>query len=68
MIEIVISACMIEDPAKCQDVNLTFMAETVTPHQCMMYGQFEIAKWVEGHPKWRVAKWRCGKARIYAKA
>lgn len=47
---------------------MTFMAEAVTPQQCMMYGQSEIAKWVEGHPKWKIAKWRCGRAREIAKA
>lgn len=68
MIEIVMSVCIISEPSRCEDVRLSYMAEAVTPHQCMMYGQAEIAKWTEGHPKWRVTKWRCGPARQIAKA
>ncbi|MFN3867707.1 MAG: hypothetical protein ACK4MF_01420 [Hyphomicrobiaceae bacterium] len=68
MIEIVMSVCIIAEPTRCEDVRLSYMADAITPHQCMMYGQAEIAKWMEGHPKWRVAKWRCGPAGRIAKA
>lgn len=68
MIEIVVSLCMISKPATCKDVHLTYMAERVTPHQCMFRGQAEIAKYIAGHPKWRVMKWTCGKPGQYAKA
>lgn len=67
MIEIVISVCSIVQGATCKDVRLTYMAESVTPQQCMMYGQIEIAKWAEGHPNWKIHKWSCGEARQIAK-
>jgi len=28
----------------------------------------ELAKWTRGHPKWRVKKWKCGRAGMFAKA
>lgn len=62
MIEIVFLACAIHMPTECKDVRLNFMADHVTTQQCMMYGQHELAKWSNVHPKWRIAKWRCGKA------
>lgn len=68
MIEIVLSVCLVANPGSCKDVNLTYMAESVTPYQCMVYGQSEIAKWVNVHPKWKVQRWKCGVAREYAKA
>ncbi len=70
MIEIVLSVCMLADPARCKDVHLSYMAEGqgVTPHQCMMYGQSEIAKWAEGNPNWKLHKWSCGRPRALAKA
>ena len=37
MIEILVSVCFITDPAKCKEVHLTYAAEAVTPHQCMMF-------------------------------
>lgn len=68
MIEIIISACSIVAGATCQDFRLSFMAQSVTPHQCMLYGQAEIAKWTAGHPNWSVQRWRCGARRETAKA
>lgn len=70
MIEIVLSVCMLADPSRCKDVHLSYMAEGqgVTPHQCMLYGQSEIARWSEGNPNWKLQKWSCGTPRSYAKA
>ncbi len=68
MIEIIVSVCLIQNPTACKDVNLNFMADHVTMRQCMLFGQSEIAKWVNGHPKWRVQRWRCGVAKQVAKA
>ncbi len=71
MIELVLTICSILEGDRrvpCKTERLTYMAEQVTPHQCMLYGQHEIAKWQEGHPNWRVQKWSCGQARIFGKA
>ncbi len=68
MIELVLSICLIAEPEKCKDVRLTFAEENVTPYACVMTGQIEIAKWMDSHPDWQVAKWGCARAGIYAKA
>lgn len=44
MIEILLSVCMVSDPQQCKDVHLTYTADSVTPHQCMMFGQAEIGR------------------------
>lgn len=67
MIELLVSVCLIDDPARCKDVRLSYLAEGLSPYQCVMSGQAEIAKWSEGHPKWRIAKWRCQTAGRVAK-
>lgn len=67
MIEIVLAVCSILHGAQCKEERLTYMAESFTPHQCMLYGQHEIAKWAEGHPNWRVHRWTCGQVRQTAK-
>lgn len=67
MIELVVSVCMIDQPSRCKDVRLNFEAETVTANQCMMYGQFEMAKWAGDHPNWTIQKWHCGIAGQVAK-
>jgi hypothetical protein len=68
MIEVVFSVCLLAEPSRCHEERLSFMAESVTPQQCMMYGQSEMAKWMEGHPGFSVQKWGCGRARTLAKA
>jgi hypothetical protein len=59
MIELVFSACLIASPATCKDVHLTYMAEAVTPMQCMLYGQPHMAEWVGVNPRWRIKRFRC---------
>jgi len=67
MIEIVVSACFVTEPTNCRDVRLSFVADSVTPQQCMFLGQSEIAKWSEGNPNWKIMKWSCGQRREIAK-
>lgn len=67
MIELVVAVCMIDQPSECKDVYLNFAADSVTPQQCMMYGQMEMAKWAGDNPNWQIKKWRCGVAGQMAK-
>ena len=66
MIELVFTACLIASPEKCEDKHLTF-AGNISPMACMMGAQPELAKWNEGHPKWRVGKWKCRSVRSLAR-
>ena len=70
MTVLILSTCLLVDPTdpskgfseKCKEVNLTYADEgeaPLTPMQCVMRAQPEIAKWVEEHPKWAVKKWKC---------
>lgn len=68
MIELVLSICLVENPALCREENLQYVAESLTPLQCVMGAQPEIAKWAERHPRWQVKRWSCHAASIYAKA
>jgi len=68
MLELVISVCLVNDPSRCKEVRLNFAEENVTPQQCMMGSQLEIAKWIEFHPDWQVSKWSCARAGQMAKA
>ncbi|MBX9684010.1 MAG: hypothetical protein K2X41_09505 [Hyphomicrobium sp.] len=67
MIELVVAVCMIDQPSHCKDVHLNFEEASVTPHQCLMYGQIEMAKWVGEHPNWIIQNWHCGVAGQMAK-
>ena len=67
MIEILFSVCHVADPVRCKEERLSFLAENVTPHQCMTMGLIEIAKWSGGHPNWWVQRWTCVPAGRVAK-
>lgn len=67
MLELLMTVCLLSDPSRCKDVPLTYSAEHLTPMQCMMGAQPEIAKWIDSHPKWTLKRWTCQKAGTFAK-
>lgn len=67
MIELIVAVCMIDQPSQCRDVYLNFEGDALTPQQCMMNGQQEMAKWLDDHPNYVIKKWRCGIAGQTAK-
>ena len=58
MIELVFTACLLASPEKCESRHLTF-AENISPMQCLMGAQPELAKWTAANPKWRIARFKC---------
>ncbi len=59
MIVLVMSVCLYAEASTCKNVHLTYSAQSVSPMQCMMGGQAQIAQWSHGHPKWQVKRWKC---------
>ena len=57
MIELLFVACLSTSPSDCQERSLIFT--DITPNQCMMGAQPELAKWVNAHPNYQISKWRC---------
>ncbi len=57
MIELLFVACLSGAPDDCQERSLIFT--DISPMQCLMGAQPELAKWVETHPNQRIASWRC---------
>ncbi len=62
MLVLVVSVCLISQTQVCRDVHLTYASQTLTPMQCMMSGQAQIAQWVNEHPQWAVRRWKCSSA------
>jgi len=67
MIVLVMSVCLLAEANTCKNVHLAYSAQSVTPMQCLMGGQTQIAQWTNGHPKWRVKRWKCAPAAQIAK-
>lgn len=52
----------------CREVSLIYSPDSVTPMQCMIGAQPELAKWAIEHPGFSVKRWSCRIAGRYAKA
>jgi len=60
--ELILFVCLIASPGTCREEAVSLDLEQVAlPTQCLMGAQPAIAEWSETHPKWRVARWRCGR-------
>ncbi len=58
MLTIVISACLIAEPASCKDYKLPVDGDMDTT-QCAMMAPPFLANWADAHPQWQVKKWKC---------
>ena len=67
MLELMMTVCLSLNERDCREVRLNFEADNTTPFQCALYGQIEMAKWIERHPAFRIKQWRCGQAKQSAK-
>jgi hypothetical protein len=51
---------MIADPSRCIEQR-PVVEQVMTPMGCMMNAQHLAIEYVEGHPQWQLARWRCEK-------
>ena len=58
MFELVLTVCLLADPAKCHDERLRVLDADITLIQCMMTIP-DIVGWQQQHPDWRVSGWQC---------
>ena len=61
MIAIVISACLIGDPATCKDYRIPLDLNVDARH-CMADAQPHFATWASQHPGWQIMRWHCASA------
>ncbi len=57
MIELIFVACLATAPEDCRERSLVF--SNITPMQCLMAAQPELAKWSVAHPNMDIRSWRC---------
>lgn len=62
MIELVLLACLLKDPGRCEQHYLP-TAETMGMMECVITGQFQVAQWHGQHPGWVIRRWTCGAPR-----
>lgn len=57
MIELLFVACLSTAVDDCRERSLVFT--DITPIQCLMGAQPELAKWAASHPNHDIKSWRC---------
>jgi hypothetical protein len=58
MYELVVVACLLGQPAHCEEFYLAFQ-QPMGIMQCMYEAQFRLVRWLEERPEWAVRRWRC---------
>lgn len=58
-IQLVIVACVTNQPAECRNWPVTFMEPGLTARRCIMGAQPFMAEWAGEHPNWTIKKWWC---------
>lgn len=58
MYELVLIACLLGQPARCEEVHLPFL-EPMEARSCMYKAQFRMVEWMRTHSGWAVKRWRC---------
>ena len=58
MIEMVLVYCLVAHPEQCVEERPVF-EEPLSSMACMMSAQRVGVQYVEDHPEWQLAKWRC---------
>jgi hypothetical protein len=56
---ILMSVCLLANPANCREERLSFSYENASFMACLVGSQQAIAEWQQSHPAWRVGRWRC---------
>lgn len=57
MIELAFVACLSAAPLTCEPQSLLYT--DISPMTCALRAQPALAHWVETHPAYRIARWRC---------
>lgn len=66
MLSLIISACLIDAPAKCEDFYETLQGGSPV-FACGFGAQVVMADWQAKHPGWQIKKWACS-TRTFSKA
>lgn len=57
MFTLVLVVCLSATPDVCREEHPPI--DAVSPMSCVVQGQQIAAEWIEDHPKWQLAAWRC---------
>ena len=59
MVQLIVLACLVANPARCDEVRLPAAAE-LSMMQCVWQSQMLAADWQNTHPGWVIRRLSCG--------
>jgi hypothetical protein len=59
MIELMLIACLLSEPQRCQQHFVPTEA-SLSMMECIVSGQIRLAQWHQEHPGWFIHRWVCG--------
>jgi hypothetical protein len=62
MYELIVIACLLSQPAKCEEFYIPFQ-EATSAMRCMYDAEFQLVHWAEERPGWQIRRWTCGPPR-----
>jgi hypothetical protein len=62
MYELIVVACLVAQPAKCEEFPLPFQ-QPMAFMECLREGQLYVIEWLQGHSDWVVRRWTCAMPR-----
>ncbi len=58
MLSIILSACLVSDPAECRDFKIP-VDFRMPAKNCTMAAAPGCARWGNEHPQWQIKRWKC---------
>jgi hypothetical protein len=58
MYELIVVACLIAHPARCEMFALPFQ-QPMSITECMHESQLHLVEWLAGHADWVIRRWTC---------
>jgi hypothetical protein len=58
MIELMLVACLLAEPDRCETHQIP--TEPMGIYECVVTGQQYLVRWQEQHPRWLARRWTCG--------
>ncbi len=59
MYELIVIACLLNQPAKCEEFELPFQQATDALH-CAQEAEFQLVRFAAERPEWEIRRWSCG--------
>lgn len=60
MVELVVVACLMTEPKRCEAFHLPFLQALDLASCTAKPPVLEVVRWATEHPDWTIRKWTCG--------